>query len=269
MQAHRKLCFAAARIWFAIALLFILALWICGSCASNVLHRLGLLTHRTSCDCSIATGTLCARLLFLLCPHVRLRQLPSHGPRWQPLLESANGGDAPLLLMNHTSFLDLFVMCASVTPMVALRAHLRCIIAAKLTRLPLLGNALGAWSGNFPAHFKAEAGGISGAASASFSTDSAKQAIVADNLHAHVAAGGMLGCCPEGTVNANPAVLLPFRHGAFRIAIEKQMPIFAMVVVGCDECWPKHAAVGGWPATVYVSVRVVTVRTNSGPLRCR
>ena len=173
-------------------------------------------------------------------------------------------GNAPLLLMNHTSFLDLFIMCASVTPSLVMALHLRCIIAAKLTRLPLLGWALGVWSGNFPAHFKAEEGGLSGGDGATFSVDRDKQAEVAERMRAHVASGGMLGICPEATVNATPRTLLPFRHGAFRVAIEQQMPIFALVTVGCDQCWPKREALGGWPATVYVAepVHLLTPTTD-------
>ena len=87
--------------------------------------------------------------------------------------------------------------------------NLRCILAAKLTRLPLLGKALGVWSGNFPAHFKEEGGGISGGASASFATDATRQAAVTEQMVAHVRSGGMLGVCPEGTVNATPATLQP------------------------------------------------------------
>merc|ERR1711971_465100 len=109
------------------------------------------------------------------------------------------------------------------------RTHMRCILAAKLTQLPLLGNALGVWSGNFPAHFKETAGGISGGAGSSFATDRGKQAPVTADVTAHVKSGGMLAVCPEGTVNANPRMLLPFQHAAFRIAIRYQMPIFATV----------------------------------------
>ena len=155
-------------------------------------------------------------------------------------------------------------MCAAVTPLLVMRCHLRCIIAAKLTRLPLVGNALGVWSGNFPAHFKEEAGGISGGEGASFATDQSKQAAVAEAMTAHVQTGGMLGICPEGTVNATPMTLQPFRHGAFRIAIAQEMPIFGMVTVGCNDCWPKRAGLGGWPATVYVGDPVHLLTPTAG-----
>lgn len=241
------------RAWFTAVLLFILALWICGSFTTHVLFRLHLLQRRRHHDLSIAIGTLCARLLFMFCPHVCLKYIPSHGKqRWHELLDASATGAAPLLLMNHTSFLDLFVMCAAITPSAVLRTHLRCIIAAKLTRLPLLGSALGTWSGNFPAYFREEKGGISGGEGSSFATDQTKQAAVAKEIDAHVASGGMLGICPEGTVNATPETLLPFRHGAFRVAIEHQMPIFAMITAGCGDCWPKRNVLGGLPATVYV-----------------
>ena len=255
-----------ARAWFTVTLLFILSLWVVGSACTRVLYCAGLLRYRTQGDLSIAIGTLCSRLLFTLCPHVHVRHIPEQSTpleRWQTLL-AASRDQAPMLLLNHTSFLDLFVMCATVGPYVVVRTHMRCILAAKLTQLPLLGNALGVWSGNFPAHFKDTAGGISGSAGSSFATDREKQSVVTADVTAHVSSGGMLAVCPEGTVNANPRMLLPFRHGAFRIAIEHQMPIFAIVTAGCDSCWPKHAALGGTASTVYVGDPVYLLTPERG-----
>lgn len=266
-----RICTLFGRLWFAGALLFILSLWIAGSFASHMLLRLRLLSSRKANDVSISIGTMCAKILFVACPHVALRHVPSSGHcsgvNWQPMLKtSSEQGAPPLLLMNHSSFLDLFVICASMTPSAVLKLHLRCVLAAKLTRLPLLGKALGAWSGNFPAHFKEDSSLVDSKGS-SFATDQSKQAAVAQDINAHVAAGGMLGLCPEGTVNATPATLAPFRHGTFKIAIEHRMPIFGMVAVGCNDCWPKREVVGGYASTVYVGepVHLLTPTADMEP----
>ena len=80
---------AIARAWFNGALLLILMLWIFGSSVSYSFYKCKVLRRRVQSDMSISIGTACARLLFLIAPHVKLRFIPSHGVenRWQLLLD--------------------------------------------------------------------------------------------------------------------------------------------------------------------------------------
>lgn len=158
-----------------------------------------------------------------------------------------------MLLMNHTSFLDFFLFSSLMNPRMVMTTHTRCVIAEKLTRLPCFGKGVGEYSGSFPVYFKATQGGISGGDGASFAVDRERQREDAERMHAHVRSGGSLAICPEGTVNASPPALQPFRHGSFKLAIELGMEIWGVVFLGAHECWPKRRALGGLPSTVLVS----------------
>ncbi len=46
----------------------------------------------------------------------------------------------------------------------------------------------------------------------------------------------------EGTQNRSKEILQPFKDGAFRIAIDTQLPIVPMVVVGADKLMPPGTA---------------------------
>jgi hypothetical protein len=71
----------------------------------------------------------------------------------------------------------------------------------------------------------------------------------------HIAAGGSIGLCPEGQVSrAPPTPLQSFRRGSFAIPCANKMPIWGYTMLGCHDTWPLKEAIGGFPATIYVSL---------------
>ena len=277
MWLFRVLC----RIWFTLALLIILTIWLSGAYASRAAYKLGLVRLKTSEDWSIIVGMWSARLLFVLCrPIIKVRHVATAGSRrsYYPWCDGATwrlsddefsaapvqadaeaaqslprGPRPSMILINHSSFLDLFLISSLLTYRMIRDTHVRCVVAAKLTTLPCFGNGLGAFSGSFPVYFKAVEGGISGGESTSFSVDRERQEADNARMREHVLSGGALAVCPEGTVNRAPPDLQPFRHGSFKLAIESGMAIWGIVFIGCHVCWPKGVAVGGYPCEILVS----------------
>ena len=279
-QLVRKL----SQVWFVLALLVILTCWLSGSFASRAAYKLRLLRLQTAEDLSIIIGIVAARALFIFCrPFIRVRHVPTAGGRrpCHPWLGGANwhlDDDARteeertlaptaadvessvpheprprMILMNHTSFLDFFLISSMLTYKLIRRTHVRCVVASKLTELPCFGKGIGEYSGSFPVYFKSTEGGISGGEGASFSVEREKQEAESERMRAHVQNGGALAICPEGTVSRDPPDLQAFRHGSFKMAIEHGMPIWAVVFVGCNLCWPKGIGIGGYPCEIVVS----------------
>jgi hypothetical protein len=78
MWLFRVLC----RIWFTLALLIILTVWLAGAYASRAAYKLGLVRLKTSEDWSIIVGMWSARLLFVLCrPIIKVRHVATAGSR--------------------------------------------------------------------------------------------------------------------------------------------------------------------------------------------
>ncbi len=57
---------------------------------------------------------------------------------------------------------------------------------------------------------------------------------------------------PEGTANTSAEPLLPFKDGAFRLALETSTPILPMVILGSGEVMPRQPTFTLWPGSVTV-----------------
>ena len=90
-----------------------------------------------------------------------------------------------------------------------------------------------------------------------FSVDKARQAPVNERIRQHVAGGGVLAFCPEGTVNRKDQTkCLPLRRGSFQLAVDLRLPIYGISALGQHRFWPWKGA-PGHPATIRVKLYAV------------
>jgi 1-acyl-sn-glycerol-3-phosphate acyltransferase len=68
--------------------------------------------------------------------------------------------------------------------------------------------------------------------------------IVNERLHAGIS----FGVCPEGT-RANPGEMLPFKKGAFHLAVQTGVPIVPIAIKNADVLMPRGLA-EAWPGTI-------------------
>jgi 1-acyl-sn-glycerol-3-phosphate acyltransferase len=118
---------------------------------------------------------------------------------------------APVVIVaNHASFLDVLLLLAVLPPTVRFGAK------ARLTRYPILGTIL-----RRAGYVLVQRGARDSAAA----------------LAATIDDGDSLFIFPEGTFVRAPGVM-PFRLGAFQVAVEKSVPVVAIALRGTRTVWP-------------------------------
>merc|ERR1719162_339149 len=75
------------------------------------------------------------RFLLLVNPQIRV----THSGDWDGLSEEG----AKLILMNHTSFMDFFLFTAALPLRLVVSSHVRTVISSSLTKIPIVGAAMG------------------------------------------------------------------------------------------------------------------------------
>ena len=122
-----------------------------------------------------------------------------------------------MILMNHSSYFDFFLFTAMLPPFVIRRAHVRTVISAALTRLPMVGKCVGEHAGSFSVFFQAKGAGFGKGDASDFSVDRERQQTETERMEAHIEKmGGTIALCPEGGMNKTPSEgLNPFRRGSF------------------------------------------------------
>eukprot|EP01062_Namystynia_karyoxenos_P033704 TRINITY_DN2476_c0_g1_i1.p1 TRINITY_DN2476_c0_g1~~TRINITY_DN2476_c0_g1_i1.p1 ORF type:complete len:336 (+),score=96.39 TRINITY_DN2476_c0_g1_i1:79-1086(+) len=224
------------RLWFSLCTVAALTWSLCvARIAALVLPR--ALRERVCC---IAVH-FALRLALLLNPQIRLRG----SPQWGRLPARA------MLLMPHTSWLDTVLFSALLPGRLIQRA--RGLFKSKLLELPV-GGTVFRLCGHFPVYYKRDDDGA-------WAVDQEKQKPVTEAVDGFLSgsrepAAGYLGYYPEGALNKNPGVLQPFRYGAFEWALRHQLPVWAFVMVGCEESWPTAGGAGaaGSPADIDVAL---------------
>lgn len=58
--------------------------------------------------------------------------------------------------------------------------------------------------------------------------------------------GDVFALAPEGTRTKGFGALSPFKSGPFFFAVNAQMPIVPLVLIGCEKVMPKHALLANW-----------------------
>lgn len=235
------------RVWFALTLVVtFLAIGLLTHIGAG-LHCVGLLAERSHHTFSVLCSCLGFRFLLLVNPQIRV----THVGDWDGLTEQG----AKMILMNHTSFMDFFLFTAALPLRLVKSSHVRTVISSSLTKIPILGPAMGSHAGSFVVYFQAKGSGFGKGDATDFSVDREKQQVQTDRMNAHIEAGGAIAFCPEGGMNKAPADgLQPFRRGSFAQAVKYHTPVWGAALYGCTDCWPRNGKVGGFPARLGVSV---------------
>ncbi len=124
-------------------------------------------------------------------------------------------GQPYIYIFNHRSFLD-----APVIP-IAIPQEIRAMGKKELNNIPLFGlivSRVAVWVDRKDAN--------------------SRQVSVA-RLKEILNQGISVVVAPEGTRNDSNETLLPFQRGAFRIAVETQVPIMPMAIIGADKLMKK------------------------------
>lgn len=175
-----------------------------------------------------------------LCPWVNMRY--EGFTEFRKGLASARGKPR-LVLINHVSFLDSFMVLGSM-PFIDI-ADMKTMASDHLFEMPVIG-MLCQGCDHLPVSYKTQKDD-------DFSVDKEKAVEIQRKLEDHVRAGNIGAWYPEGTINAkNPQKLSTFRAGGFTLAARVDCEIWCMVSVGNAVCWPKRAAMGGRPCNIGV-----------------
>ncbi len=178
----------------------------------------------------------------------------------RPRVEGRDPATLPapaVIVANHASFLDVLLLLAVLPPTVRFGAK------ARLTRYPILGTIL-----RRAGYVLVQRGTRESAAT----------------LAATIDEGDSLFIFPEGTF-VRAAGVMPFRLGAFQVAVEKGVPVVAIALRGTRAVWPDEtfrlrpapltvcvaeplaSAESGWAATVWLrdAARAWIVRESREP----
>jgi hypothetical protein len=246
----------ACRVWFALTLV---ALLLCIGVMTRViilLQLVGLISEIRSQDLCVASAAVMFRALLLCNPQIRVKQFDMD---WDQLRSSA----PCMVLMNHASFFDFFLFTSMLPPSVVMSTHVRTVMSASLTKIPIIGASIGDHSGSFKVFFQAKGAGFGKGDASDFSVDRDRQQAETDRMEQHISANkGLIAFCPEGGMNKDPdAGLKPFRRGSFAQAAKYSTPVWGAALHGCTAAWPRDAKVGGYPCTVAISLKQILVPT--------
>ena len=242
----------ACRVWFAFTLISAVLVLGLLTRVITLLGSTGLMSRINREDACICAAVLCFRTMLLFNPQIRVKQMDND---WTALLATAPA----MVLMNHSSFFDFFLF-TSLCPFSLIRqGHMRTVMSASLTKLPIVGKSIGDHSGSFKVYFTAKGSGFGKGDASDYSVDRDRQQVETDRMEEHISQSkGFLGFCPEGGMNKTPEEgLKPFRRGSFAQAVKFSTPIWGAALHGCTDAWPRDAKMGGYPCTVSVSLKLL------------
>ena len=212
------------RLWFALTLVVTFLTIGLFTHIGAALHCVGLLAERPFHTFSVLCSCIGFRFLLLINPQIRV----THVGDWDGLTEQG----AKMILMNHTSFMDFFLFTAALPLRLVRSSHVRTVISSSLTKIPIVGPAMGAHAGSFVVYFQAKGSGFGKGDATDFSVDREKQQVQTDcmnapnpnpnpnpnsnpnpnpnqvqtdRMNAHIEAGGAIAFCPEVRVSPTPS----------------------------------------------------------------
>jgi len=246
----------ACRLWFGITMTSTLLLLGIIMNIVSLFETCGLLSQLRRHDLAVSIAAVVFRGFLLINPQIRIKQFDVD---WDQLAASAPA----MILMNHSSYFDFFLFTAMLPPFVIRRAHVRTVISAALTRLPMVGKCVGEHAGSFSVFFQAKGAGFGKGDASDFSVDRERQQTETERMEAHIEKmGGTIALCPEGGMNKTPSEgLNPFRRGSFAQAAKYSTPIWGAALHGCTSAWPRDAKIGGYPCVVALSLKKLLVPT--------
>jgi 1-acyl-sn-glycerol-3-phosphate acyltransferase len=140
--------------------------------------------------------------------------------------KAAHGERPMVMVTNHNSYLD------TVISYVNIRGPFRTLAKKELLKVPIMG-------------FIFKTSGIMVDRS---SPESRKQSY--DRMVESMQIGESLLIYPEGTQNRTQEPMQPFYDGAFRLAVQLQVPVLPIVTIGTRRIMPQAKFGRMWPGTV-------------------
>jgi len=158
----------------------------------------------------------------------------------------AAGSRPAVVVGNHLSFIDT-ILSVSLFPLSRV-GDTKMLVSNHLLKMPGLGTIVRAM-GHLAVPFKANS------STGGHELDKEKMAEQMKIITEHVSSGKIAAWFPEGTMNSgNPHELMTFRAGGFRVPIDTDAEVWCFAYVGNSICWPKKAAIGGFPCNIGVKV---------------
>jgi 1-acyl-sn-glycerol-3-phosphate acyltransferase len=150
--------------------------------------------------------------------------------RWPP------GRGAYVVVANHQSFLDIFVLCN-------IPHEMKWVAKKELFKIPMFG-----WGLRLAGDICLDRG------------DAASALKVMEQARRYLKNGMSVMIFPEGT-RSEDGTLLPFKPGAFKLAVETGVPVLPIAVSGSANGMPKG---GPWVRPTKVSVKILEPVPTAG-----
>jgi len=146
------------------------------------------------------------------------------------------GGSAYVVVANHQSFLDVFALCN-------IHHEMKWVAKQSLFKIPMFG-----W-------------GMSLAGDISFDRGDTRSALeVMAKARCYVDSGMSVMIFPEGS-RSEDGTLLPFKPGAFKLAVEAGVPILPIALSGSAQGMPKGSP---WVRPAKVTIRILEPVPTTG-----
>jgi 1-acyl-sn-glycerol-3-phosphate acyltransferase len=150
--------------------------------------------------------------------------------RWPP------GRGAYVVVANHQSFLDIFVLCN-------VPHEMKWVAKKELFKIPMFG-----WGLSLAGDISLDRG------------DTASALEVMEKARRYLENGMSVMIFPEGT-RSEDGKLLPFKPGAFKLAVELGVPLLPISVSGSGQGMPKG---GPWVRPAKITVRILEPVPTAG-----
>eukprot|EP00927_Polykrikos_kofoidii_P078338 TRINITY_DN75173_c0_g1_i1.p1 TRINITY_DN75173_c0_g1~~TRINITY_DN75173_c0_g1_i1.p1 ORF type:complete len:308 (-),score=52.53 TRINITY_DN75173_c0_g1_i1:126-1049(-) len=223
----------------------------------KILHLLPF-KKKTLQGLSLMFAKFAWQVAFFFAPWMSITATAATAGEWKKIGEKmdafeaeAKGSNEPckplFVLGNHTSFLDVILFSAK-TPL-RIFTKFRTYMDHNLFTLPIL-STICISVGHFPVYFKTAEDGV-------FKVDNERMELVDQDVNEHLNSGGWLCFFPEGQVNKDPDTMLPFRFGGMKKALDFDARLVSFVAAGNQSAWPRKMKVGGFPARIKYSVKML------------
>lgn len=154
---------------------------------------------------------------------------------WKPTPEIRSGKQSIILVANHRSNLDPFIMATMIFPF-----STTCIAKGDLFKIPSFGWGM-YFAGDLPVHFTSAKGG--------WGTKKGSTEKLLMAAEKSLTSGVSMGLCPEGArmgadkkkaadAGEHSTKLMPFRQGFFELAKKLGIPVVPAAIRGADDAWP-------------------------------
>jgi 1-acyl-sn-glycerol-3-phosphate acyltransferase len=143
---------------------------------------------------------------------------------------------AYVIVPNHQSFLDIFVLCN-------IHQEWKWVAKRELFKIPMFG-----WGFSLTGSISLDRGDLASAKS------------VMEKSRRYIEDGISVLIFPEGT-RSEDGKLLPFKPGAFKLAIETGAPVLPIAISGSAEGMPKG---GPWVRPAQITVRILEPVSTTG-----